>query len=94
MTSIAFAIVGAIVGVVSSSLGVIWSAIKSRSHQKAIEQREQREQHGQIDVKLSGGRSISINIGSATPDELVNFIDEIKGGSADSVGNSDRPAEP
>lgn len=93
MDAVVFAIVGAVVGVLSSSLGVIWSAIKSRRQKKTTEQREQREQHGQIDVKLSSGRSISINIGSATPEELVNFIDEIKEGNKGAAGNPDRRAK-
>lgn len=91
MAAVVFSIAGAVLGVLAAGLGVIWSAINSWRQKKAD---KQREQHGQIDVKLSSGRSISINIGSATPEELVNFIDSIKEGNEDAAGNPDRPAEP
>jgi hypothetical protein len=86
MAVIILASAGAALGTVVSALGLIWSAIKVASQKKAVERREENEQPGQIDVELSGGRSISINIGSATPEELVNFIDRIKAGSASSEG--------
>jgi hypothetical protein len=93
MDAVVFAIAGVVLGALSSGLGVIWSAIKSIRRKKNTEQREQHEQHGQIDVELSGGGSISINISSATPEELVSFIDKIKEENEDAAGKPDRLPE-
>jgi hypothetical protein len=86
MNAVILAIAGAVVGGTFSAIGLIWSAIRSVNQKKSMEQREQNEQRGQIDVELSSGRSVSINIGSATPEELVSFIDTIKEGSKSSRG--------
>jgi hypothetical protein len=79
MDGITWAVVASVAGVLSSTIVLIWSAITVRNQEKKhIEEEGRRSRDHQVRVKSPEGESVSFDVSSATPEQLVSFIARVK----------------